>query len=650
MPSINFLHFVNFLKKFRNEKINFSDIKYLPGWVILYIDTFIVLVAILLNYLLLYAIHANFYDNIPFNIRIFFYTATHAFFFIIFRTYTGVIRHSTYLDILKLFIAISTANFFIVLVDNIQYYFTSKKIFHLTSIILTYLLSFSFLLMFRIIVKIIFEKLTSPISINKKLKTLVFCTGPKAIPLIKALTEGASNKFEIVGFVTNDISIQGKRIFGIKTYSSDRSLLTLCRHLDIESLIIGDDTLLDTINNKLIVESLEKGIQIFKVPLLTESGSLMDIQNKVKSINIEELLQRNSIYLDKSNVSNAVYNKTILVTGGAGSIGSEIVFQLANFNPKSIIIVDQAETPLHDLELELQKKYQFIEMKFVIADVRDENVMENIFMKYHPNYIYHAAAYKHVPLMEKNISQAILANVMGTKNVADLAIKYNASKFVFVSTDKAVNPTNIMGASKRIAEIYIQSLYQKNEKTNTTKFITTRFGNVLGSNGSVVELFKKQINEGGPITLTHKEVTRYFMTIPEACQLVLEAGAMGSGGEIYLFDMGESVKIYDLAKNMILLSGLRPLIDIEIKFVGLRPGEKLYEELLSNEAIAMPTHHDKIMISKEIHFNHDESVSLIEQLIQEVRNPNNEIAIELIRKLVPEYQKPEFYNSITPNN
>ena len=227
---------------------------------------------------------------------------------------------------------------------------------------------------------------------------------------------------------------------------------------------------------------------------------------------------------------------------------------------------------------------------------------------------------------------------------------HKASKFVFVSTDKAVNPTNIMGASKRIAEIYIQSLCKINEKTNTTKFITTRFGNVLGSNGSVVELFKKQIDEGGPITLTHKEVTRYFMTIPEACQLVLEAGAMGSGGEIYLFDMGESVKIYDLAKNMILLSGLRPLIDIEIKFVGLRPGEKLYEELLSNEAIAMPTHHDKIMISKEIHTNHDESVSLIEQLIQEVRNSNDEIAIELIRKLVPEYQKPEFYNSITPNN
>jgi FlaA1/EpsC-like NDP-sugar epimerase len=398
------------------------------------------------------------------------------------------------------------------------------------------------------------------------------------------------------------------------------------------------------------VESLEKGIQIFKVPLLSESGSLMDIQNKVKSINIEELLQRNSIYLDKSNVSNAVYNKTILVTGGAGSIGSEIIFQLANFNPKSIIIVDQAETPLHNLELELQKKYQFINMKFVIADVRDENVMENIFKKYHPNYIYHAAAYKHVPLMEKNISQAILANVMGTKNVANLAIKYNASKFVFVSTDKAVNPTNIMGASKRIAEIYIQSLCKINEKTNTTKFITTRFGNVLGSNGSVVELFKKQIDHGGPITLTHKEVTRYFMTIPEACQLVLEAGAMGSGGEIYLFDMGESVKIYDLAKNMILLSGLRPLIDIEIKFVGLRPGEKLYEELLSNEAIAMPTHHDKIMISKEIHYNHEESEILIEQLIQEVRNSNEELVIELIRKLVPEYQKPEFYNNITPNN
>jgi FlaA1/EpsC-like NDP-sugar epimerase len=647
MPKNKINAFFQFLINFRNEKINFNDFKYLPGWVILYIDIFIVLIGVLVNYTVLSVVDANILVSFPINLKIFFYLATHAFFFIIFKTYSGLIRHSTHIDVVKLFLAISSANLFVIALDNFQSLITTKKIFHTTAVIFTFLSSFSFLLLFRIGIRMIFEKLSVQNTNQKKIKTLVFCTGSNAIPLIRALTEGVSNKFEIVGFVTNDYNIHGKRIFGIKAYSSDRPLPILLRHLKIEAIIIGDDTLLKTIDNKVIVESLEKGIKIFKVPLLTESDSLNDIQKKVRSINIEELLQRDSIYLDKSNISDAVFNNIILVTGGAGSIGSEIVSQLANFNPKTILIVDQAETPLHDLELELIKKFQFIDLKFIIADVRDEIEMENIFIKYQPNIIYHTAAYKHVPLMEKNISQAILANVMGTQNVANLAVKYKASKFVFVSTDKAVNPTNIMGASKRIAEIYIQSLSKKKEDSSVkTKFITTRFGNVLGSNGSVVELFKKQISEGGPITLTHKDVTRFFMTIPEACQLVLEAGAMGDGGEIFLFDMGESVKIYDLARNMILLSGLKPLVDIEIKFVGLRPGEKLYEELLSDESITMPTHHQKIMIAKEMHFNQEESVILIEKLIKAVRNSDENLALELIRELVPEYQKPEFYNSI----
>jgi len=356
-------------------------------------------------------------------------------------------------------------------------------------------------------------------------------------------------------------------------------------------------------------------------------------------------LQREAILLDNAHFSDIIYNKVIMVTGGAGSIGTEIVLQLANYNPKSIIIVDQAETPLHHLELELSNKFQFIDFKFIIADVRDAIEMENVFKNFQPNYIYHAAAYKHVPMMEKNRSQAILANVMGTKIVADLAVKYKVCKFVFISTDKAVNPTNIMGASKRIAEIYIQSLHYKNEnEPENTKFITTRFGNVLGSNGSVVELFNKQIQAGGPITLTHKEVTRFFMTIPEACQLVLEAAAMGSGGEIFLFDMGEPIKIFDLAKNMILLSGLKPNIDIELKFVGLRPGEKLYEELLTDAAIAQPTHHQKIMISKETNTNFDANTKKIEKLIEVVRTSDSKITLELIKDLVPEYFIPNYQN------
>ncbi len=645
MPIKQIINFFQFLRKFRNEKINIQDIKYLPRWVIFYIDVIIVTLSILLNYALLFSLNADLETVLSINLKIFIYIVSNALFFIIFRTYSGLVRHSTYVDVIKLFLAVGSSHFFILIVDNIQYIFTGQRVFKTTTIVFALLLSFCNLMLFRIAIRIIFDKLSPKQMDTKKLKTLVIGTNPNSISLVQSILEGVSTPFEVVGFVTNDENIRGKRIFDLRIYKFNRPLPILYRFLGIQAIIIGDNSFSKAEKTKIITECLENGIKVFKAPRFLETDSIDDFQHKIKRINIEELLQREAILLDNAHFSDIIYNKVIMVTGGAGSIGTEIVLQLANYNPKSIIIVDQAETPLHHLELELSNKFQFIDFKFIIADVRDAIEMENVFKNFQPNYIYHAAAYKHVPMMEKNRSQAILANVMGTKIVADLAVKYKVCKFVFISTDKAVNPTNIMGASKRIAEIYIQSLHYKNEnEPEKTKFITTRFGNVLGSNGSVVELFNKQIQAGGPITLTHKEVTRFFMTIPEACQLVLEAAAMGSGGEIFLFDMGEPIKIYDLAKNMILLSGLKPNIDIELKFVGLRPGEKLYEELITDAAIAQPTHHQKIMISKETNANFDVNTIKIEKLIEVVRTSDSKITLELIKDLVPEYFIPNYQN------
>ena len=646
MPIKQIINIFQFLRKFRNEKINIQDVKYLPRWVIFYIDVIIVTLSILINYALLFSLDANLETVLPINLKIFIYIVSNAFFFIVFRTYSGLVRHSTYVDVIKLFLAVGSAHFFILIVDNIQYIFTRHRGFHTTSIVFAMLLCFSNLLLFRIAIRIIFEKLSPNKIDNKSLKTLVIGTNSNSISLAQSILEGVSTHFNVVGFVTSDESVIGKRIFDLKIhYFNRRPLSILYRFLGIQAIIIGDDGFSKPDKTKIITECLDNGIKVFKAPKFLETDSINDFQHKIKGINIEELLHRDAIQLDKSHFSETIYNKVIMVTGGAGSIGTEIIMQLANFNPKTIVIVDQAETPMHHLELELTNKFQFIDFQFIIADVRDAIEMENIFKNFQLNYIYHAAAYKHVPMMEKNRSQAILANVMGTKIVADLAVKYKVCKFVFISTDKAVNPTNIMGASKRIAEIYIQSLHYKNEnEPEKTKFITTRFGNVLGSNGSVVELFNKQIQAGGPITLTHKEVTRFFMTIPEACQLVLEAAVMGSGGEIFLFDMGEPIKIYDLAKNMILLSGLKPNIDIELKFVGLRPGEKLYEELLTDFAIAQPTHHQKIMISKETNTNFDANTKKIEKLIEVVRTSDSKITLELIKDLVPEYFIPNYQN------
>jgi FlaA1/EpsC-like NDP-sugar epimerase len=354
----------------------------------------------------------------------------------------------------------------------------------------------------------------------------------------------------------------------------------------------------------------------------------------LKQINIEDLLEREPISLDSSVVRQQLKNKTVLVTGAAGSIGSEIVRQISAYEPKKVLLLDQAETPLHSLELELSEKCLFNDYEIIIGDICNVSRMTRIFEKHHIDIIYHAAAYKHVPMMESNPVEAIHNNVVGTRTVADLAVKYNVGKFIMISTDKAVNPTNIMGTSKRIAELYCQAL----DNVSNTSFITTRFGNVLGSNGSAIPLFKKQIDQGGPVTVTHPEVTRFFMTIPEACQLVLEASAMGKGGEVFIFDMGKSIKIADVARNMIRLSGLEVGKDIEIKYTGLRPGEKLYEELLCTTENTLPTYHPKIMIAKVISMDFDSVSNCINQFEKLIKNQNNLEIVKLMKKMVPEFK------------
>lgn len=413
------------------------------------------------------------------------------------------------------------------------------------------------------------------------------------------------------------------------------------RSVNAQAVIIADKSLSKEERLIIVDQCLEFDYSVYTVPLISDWENQKEISQKVKNIQIEDLLERKPIVLDSKSISKQLKDKTVLITGAAGSIGSEIVRQVLSFNPKIILILDQAETPLHHLCLEMSGLNSTTKIHNVIADIRNKEVLNSIFETHLPQVVFHAAAYKHVPLMEENPSQAILTNIEGTKNLADLSCVYKVKKFVMVSTDKAVNPSNVMGASKRIAEKYVQSLQLKIQREggeNCTKFITTRFGNVLGSNGSVVPLFTKQIAEGGPITITHPDIIRYFMTIPEACQLVLEAGAMGNGGEIYIFDMGKPVKIMDLAKKMIKLAGCIPEKDIKIVIVGLRPGEKLYEELLNNTSKTLPTYHEKIMIAEAILDDFNPLNLAIAELIQSANQFDNDRMVAKMKQIVPEFK------------
>lgn len=624
-----------------NFDFSFRNLSYLPRWFILLLDLGIVLVAGIITYLLFNGLKLNYIPIVYLPFGIIFYFSVNLFFFWIFRTYSGIIRHSSYIDALKLFFS-QFSTFVVLLVFNfILIVFGKEKLYLTTGAFINALLSFSLLFFYRIVVKQTFEKFFSGSPNDQKTSAIIYGSDANAIAVANALRSEVPGRFKIKGFIDKNNENSTKLILNLPIFQIKKSIPTLMRLMGVEALIIADRSLSKDEKTAIVEECLEYNFKVFTIPVITDWDDQKEISKNIKSFEIQDLLERKPIVLDTNSISSKLSGKVVLVTGAAGSIGSEIVRQVLTFNPKKIIFIDQAETPLHSLCLEILGMDQDIEVANVIADIRDPDVMERIFRTYHPDVVYHAAAYKHVPMMEENPSQAIFTNVLGTKIIADLSQKYHVDRFVMISTDKAVNPSSVMGASKRIAEMYVQSKHFDHvrlESEKFTKFITTRFGNVLGSNGSVVPLFTKQIREGGPITITHPEVIRYFMTIPEACQLVLEASSMGSGGEIYIFDMGKPVKIIDLAKKMIRLAGFTPEKDIEIKIVGLRPGEKLYEELLNDSAKNLATHHDKITVAEEVCSEFDVISAEIDILISVARTGNNDKIVAIMKGIVPEFK------------
>lgn len=619
-------------------KNKFLNLGYLPRWVIFSIDIGIVLFANLVTYLIVSNLTFKYYDTASVFQRTSIIVLTQIFFFFVFKSYAGIIRHSTLNDGYTIFKSTFSSFLALTILNYTHFYWIGSKIFLMPALVLTFLISFIFLLSFRIAVKIIYQIYIEASQVSSSQKVVIYGTDNHAIALANAINAEQPRKYKLVGFVDKYKNKATKTILDVPIISHDTSIVKILDALDAKNLIIADKNIPNKLQMLIVDQCLEHNIKLLTVPVVADWNNQKRISKSIKTFEILDLLDRKPIVLDNSRISNQLTDKVVLISGAAGSIGSEIVRQVVEFKPKKILVLDQAETPLYQLVLELEK-VKDIKIISLIADVRDKEQLQIIFERYQPQFVFHAAAYKHVPLMEENPSQAIYTNVIGTKNIADLAVKYKVERFVMVSTDKAVNPSNVMGASKRIAEKYVQSLavYLEQMKESSTKFITTRFGNVLGSNGSVVPLFTKQINEGGPVTITHPDIIRYFMTIPEACQLVLEAGAMGNGGEIYIFDMGKPVKIIDLAEKMIRLAGYLPNEDIEIKIVGLRPGEKLYEELLNDATKTLPTHHEKIMIAKDELDDYISISSEIDELIQIAKNKKPNDVVAKMKVIVPEF-------------
>jgi len=625
----------------RNLRANINNLSYLPRWIIVAIDVMVLVFSFCLTYLLFEGTAIGYLITS----HNFFFVAgliiANVFFFWLFRTYSGIIRHSSYIDAIKLLFSQMSVLVFFLFINLIFELYTGHKAFLNTALFINLVLSFCGLFLYRVVVKQTFEMYFSEKATTKLIRTVIYGTDANAISVANALKFESPSRFKIVGFVDKNNQNASKRMLDLPILILRKKLPALMRSVAAEGVIIADKSLSKDEQLIIVDQCLEFNYRVYTVPLISDWENQKEISQKVKNIQIEDLLERKPIVLDSRSISKQLKDKTILITGAAGSIGSEIVRQVLNFNPKNVIVLDHAETPLHNLCLETQAMNVSTKIVAVIADVRSKKALDKVFKNYNPHVVFHAAAYKHVPLMEENPSQAIQTNIKGTKNLADLACKYHVKKFVMVSTDKAVNPSNVMGASKRIAEKYVQSLFLKNQRENIqggTKFITTRFGNVLGSNGSVVPLFTKQIAEGGPVTITHQDIIRYFMTIPEACQLVLEAGAMGNGGEIYIFDMGKPVRIIDLARKMIKLAGFIPDKEIKIKIVGLRPGEKLYEELLNDTSKTLPTYHNKIMIAQEIQDEYENLHIDVDELIGIADFYENDDIVAKMKKIVPEFK------------
>lgn len=628
--------------------------KAVPRWVILLIDLAILASSFAISYFVVkfFVFPEILRGHFIIYTGLYCVTALSVFYFM--RIHTGLIRFSNIHDMFRIFSAVFLTSFiYPIIVELIVI-----RIYHIHSLdlpkvlMVNFFISSSLLIMLRTAVKGFYHKVKQVSAPDKK-KILIYGSDFNAILIKQAIESGNTNNFIIAGFIETDSHkintyIQQKRVYHFNALSR------LKEKSNIENLILMNQELGSKDRQIVIEQCLKLGIKVLTVPTSDKwiYGELNARQ--IQELKIEDLLQREPIVINNTQISGELKGKTVLITGAAGSIGSEMVRQVLTFNPGMLILCDQAESALHEIQLEMEEKFPNANIKVTVTSIQNLNLMLAIFKKYRPQIIFHAAAYKHVPMMEEHPSEAILNNVMGTKNIADLAILFEAEKFVMISTDKAVNPTNIMGASKRIAEMYIQSLNNAlgdvldvntkgvqlkypDPRISKTKFITTRFGNVLGSNGSVIPRFRAQIQKGGPITVTHPEITRYFMTIPEAVQLVLEAGTMGQGGEIFIFDMGKPVKIVDMALKMIQLADLTPHKDIQIVFTGLRPGEKLYEELLNKEEKTLPTHHNKIKIARIIPSSSTKIMRDIDELINISRQEDNYKMVKKMKELVPEF-------------
>ncbi len=603
-----------------------------PRWIIFLLDVLVCLVSLHVAYL----VRFNF--SIPHHewILYIYYVlpiviVIRATTFLIFRSYAGMVRYTGIEDSLRLLRIVLIGSLSFVFINLLTFQWKGIFIVPFSIVIIEFLLTTFMLVFFRLFIKMYYFESIHAASI----RTNVVIVGKEnlAISLKRSLDNDITVNYRVVAFFDFHSQTKGLRLEGVQIFPYS-DFEWVIKKMNVQVVMIADEKLSKTQKKEISEHALYWNLKVYEVPSLKLwiSGELNI--NQLKQIKIEDLLEREVIQLDTQKISDQIKNKVVLVTGAAGSIGREIVGQLTHFEPHTIVLYDQAESAMYNLVLELEEKYCFSRYKYILGDITNEKRIEYMIQRYKPQVIYHAAAYKHVPVMENNPAEAVLTNIKGTKILADLAHKYQVQRFVMISTDKAVNPTNVMGASKRIAEMYCQAL----GTISTTKFITTRFGNVLGSVGSVIPRFKQQIEQGGPVTVTHPDITRYFMTIPEACQLVLEAGAMGNNNEVFIFDMGKPVRILDLAKKMIRLAGLKEGKDIEIKITGLRPGEKIYEELLNNKENTLPTYHPLIMIAKVAEVRFEVISEQINRLLQALDTFDNYLIVGIMKEIVPEFK------------
>ncbi|VDG81710.1 general glycosylation pathway protein [Capnocytophaga ochracea] len=618
-----------------NTLVNLATARYTPRWIVVCMEVLLLFIALFFSFFVVERLGVHIPNTIPLYKRYLLVIGVNIFFMFIFRTYSGIIRYSTFRDLFRILLSSGCTVIAMFIANKISLHVIGEKVLLNPILLIYFTVSFIILFVFRLSVKEFFYLVKEINRRTSKRRILILGVDDEAVAFANGIIGNAVIPYSVVGFLTGRTNPKQATLLGRPIISKDKFIDTPCEELEADGVLINKNHLSKEEMTFWVNVCLDKGLQILKTPALQKLRPEKEGFNLYK-IQIEDLLGRRQIVLDNEEVREKHYHKNILVTGGAGSIGSELIRQIATFTPALVVLLDQAETPLYDIELELKESFPDIAFEFVLADITNRERLESVFKAHKFSVVYHAAAYKHVPMIEENPHEAALVNIQGTKNVALLANKYEVPHFVMISTDKAVNPTNVMGASKRVAELFVQAL--QNKEGNKTTFITTRFGNVLGSNGSVIPHFRKQIEKGGPVTITHPDIVRYFMTITEACELVLQAGTMGKGGEIFVFDMGEPVKILNLATRMIKLSGFEPNVDIKLVYTGLRPGEKLYEELLSDSTKTMPTHHKKIMISKDPSMPFTEIEALTTQMYQVATQGDKTEVVRLLKQIVKEFK------------